>query len=240
MTMDILDTQRAAWNQKSALRDLYTRWHHDIMEWLTAGSTLEIGCGIGRFKDLVPNIQTLDILFSKWTDIVGDAHRLPVKTGTVANLVLFDVLHHLPRPVLFFREALRALQPKGRVVIVDPYISFLSGWVYRRFHPEPVIMDCDPLSMNSPLSSNKPFDSNQAIATVLFYKKMERWRNTFPEFTILHRRRFALLAYPATGGFGGVQVLPDSAIHLLGRLEKLLFPISPLFAFRTIIVMEKK
>jgi SAM-dependent methyltransferase len=239
MQSEILKAQRAAWKSKPALRSLYHNWHKDILSWLTVGETIEIGCGIGQLREMLPSIKTLDISLSKWTDIVGDAQQLPIKSESIANMVLFDVLHHLPKPVLFFREAFRTLKPEGRLVIVDPYISFLSNWVYRNFHPEPVIMDCDPLSETSPLSSDRPFDSNQAIATILFYKQLEKWKAAFPGYRILYRHRFAQLAYPATGGFGGNQLIPDGVIRLLEKLENHLTIMSKLMAFRTMIVIEK-
>lgn len=240
MQSSVLNSQFSAWNNKPALRYLYHNWHKNVISWLINGESIEIGCGIGQLKEILPHIKTIDVAYSKWTDIVGDAQELPLKSESAANLILFDVLHHLPKPILFFKEAQRILKSKGRVVIVEPYISFFSGLIYKKFHPEPVNIDCDPLSENSPLSTEKPFDSNQAIATVLFFKQVENWKKTFPYLRLIHRCRFAQLAYPATGGFGSPQIMPDGLIRLLFRLEKHLSPISKFLAFRTLVVIEKK
>jgi hypothetical protein len=41
--------------------------------------------------------------------------------GSLANIVLFDTLHHLENVRYSFDEALRVRQPGGRVIIMDPY-----------------------------------------------------------------------------------------------------------------------
>lgn len=45
----------------------------------------------------------------------------PRSSGSFANIVLFDTPHHLENARYFFDEALRVLQPGGRVIIMDPY-----------------------------------------------------------------------------------------------------------------------
>ena len=44
-------------------------------------------------------------------------------SGSLANIVLFDTLHHLENVRYSFDEALRVLEPGGRVIIMDPYGS---------------------------------------------------------------------------------------------------------------------
>ena len=42
-------------------------------------------------------------------------------SGSLANIVLFDTLHHLENVRYFLDEALRVLQSGGRVIFMDPY-----------------------------------------------------------------------------------------------------------------------
>jgi SAM-dependent methyltransferase len=238
MSDAILRAQREAWDRKSGLRALYGRWHAAMRGFLVPGPSLEVGAGIGQLKDALPGLVTLDILPTPWTDVVGDAQELPVRDASLGNLVLFDVLHHLPRPARFFAEACRALRPGGRVVVMDPYVSPLSWPVYRFLHPEGLRLVGDPLGESQALSSDVPFDSNQGVATVLFWKRAEAFARRFPKLRILHRERLALWSYPLTGGFSGRTLVPESWIPPLAGLERPCAFLAPLLAFRTLVVLE--
>ena len=240
MSISHLEDQLAAWFRKPSLREVYRHWFKEVQQWLLEGPTFEIGSGIGRLSESIEDIVTIDILKTPWTDIVGTAESLPMRRRSVSNLVLFDVLHHLPRPTLFFHEALRVLQDGGRVIVSDPYVSPLSTFVYKHFHPEPVDIDCDPFQPEVPLSSTEPFDANQAIGTLLFYRQLEKWQEQFSKFEVIFRKRFAFIAYPATGGFGFRSLLPGKVISWIQDREKLLSPLSPVLAFRLLVVLEKK
>ena len=240
MSVEILENQLQAWKNKPALRNIYGQWFKAIKENLSDGISVEVGCGIGRLRTWIPNVLTIDIVRLAWTDVVCYALELPFRNESLGNLILFDVLHHLSHPVRFFREASRLLKPKGRIIIMEPYVSPVSWVVYRFFHPEPVIMGCDPYDSEGIKDSDKPFDSNQAIPTLMFYRSLKQWREMFPEFEIKIRKRLALFAYPATGGFGGRQLLPAKMIGWVNRMESLCKPLDSLFAFRTLIVVEKE
>ena len=82
-----------------------------------------------------------DIVKLLWLDAVVDAQQLPFAKSSLANIVVFDALHHLENVRYFFDEALRVLQPGGRVIIMDPYISACSWPVYYFLLPEPVDFD---------------------------------------------------------------------------------------------------
>ena len=77
------------------------------------GRTVEIGGGIGQFKDRFPLVIATDIQIAPWLDLVADAQRLPFAQGSISNIVMIDVLHHLEFPLLFLREASRVLRPGG-------------------------------------------------------------------------------------------------------------------------------
>ena len=240
MSIDLLSQQHRAWAAKPCLRFMYTRWFNAIVSFLPSGPCVEIGAGIGKFKEHVPEAITLDIEQTPWTDIAGDAQALPFAENALTGLVLFDVLHHIPRPVFFFEEALRVLRPGGRCIIMDPYISPVSFLVYNYLHPEPVDTACDPFNTEILLSSLTPFDSNQAVSTILFFREKERILALFPAFKMVERQRLALLSYPFSGGFGKKALLPDGLIRWLTEKERYLSVLSSLLAFRALVVLEKE
>jgi len=93
------------WKSKEILRRLYFKWYKAIRNSMVHGPTLEIGGGSGNLKEHFPNAASSDLLFAKWLDAVLDAHHLPFKDETFSNIVLFDVLHHLKKPVIFLSDA---------------------------------------------------------------------------------------------------------------------------------------
>jgi SAM-dependent methyltransferase len=234
---DALAQQFHAWQQKPELRWIYQDCFDRVVAWMLPGPSLEVGCGIGRFKAQAP-VMALDLFQSPWTDLVGDAQQLPIKDGRLTNVVLIDVLHHLPHPMAFFDEACRVLKPGGRIVLIEPYLSPFSHAVYRLFHHEPVRIGRDPFA-RQPLSSADPFDANQAVATRLFFPRLEAWQRRQPQLEVICRLRFACFAYAATGGFRKRAMLPKTWIQTLYRLENRLPWLSRWCSFRACIVLQR-
>jgi SAM-dependent methyltransferase len=103
-----LNDYRTIWNRKPALRTIYAATHGSPNT--AFRRVLEIGGGIGNLKQRLPTAMTTDVQYAPWLDCVADAHRLPFAAGTLATIVMVDVLHHLEHPATFFQEAERVLQ----------------------------------------------------------------------------------------------------------------------------------
>jgi SAM-dependent methyltransferase len=230
---------REAWARKPALRAVYLDIYRRIAERCVSGPVVEIGAGSGLLKNALPDSISVDIQPFPWIDIVADAHALPLRDGAVANLVMFDALHHLAQPARFFDQAQRALRAGGRIIIVEPAITPVSSVIYRLFHHERVEMTVDPLG-DAPLSSSDPDDSNQAIATLLFGSSYPRFSRLFPRLRLAEKSFLSLLAYPLTGGFQPWSLLPAGLAQPLLRAESILLPLlGRLAGFRLFIVLEK-
>ena len=168
-----------------------------------------------------------------------DAHALPFGDATLANLVLIDVFHHLAEPVRFLDQAARVLEPGGRVVIIDPYCSPVSSALYRRVHHERTDLSAPPFGIDT-ASRADPLAGNQALATLVFYRHRRTYRSRWPALPLIAERRFALFAYPLSGGFSKPRLLPVRLIRPLLALERMLAPLAPLLAFRCLIVLERR
>ena len=234
----VLHRHREIWKQKPVLRRLYAEWYRDIVAWLVPGRTVELGGGTGNLKEFASGVCCTDIVALPWLDIVADAQCLPFQSGALANLVLFDVLHHIENVSLFFEEARRTLKVGGRIIIMDPYISWSSWPVYRFLHPEPVDLAQDPLSLTMPQPGRRPFDSNQAIATILFEKELARFQTRYPRFAVRHIGRMAFFAYPLSGGFDHPSLIPTWLVAPMIRLEQKLEWLGRQLAFRMLVVLE--
>jgi SAM-dependent methyltransferase len=235
-----LAAQEAAWNDRPAARHLYEHWYRLVTRRLSSmpGPTIELGSGIGRFKEFAPDAILTDVEPTAWTDTVVDAAALPFEDRSVANLVLFDVFHHLADPARFFDEATRALTSGGRAVIVDPYCSPVSYAAYRLLHDERTDLGAPGLAIDELIASN-PRESNQARATLVFFRQQADYRARWPDLPIVERRRFSFVAYPLSGGFTGRRLAPNFLRRPLDVLEQVLSPAAPLLAFRCLVVLER-
>jgi SAM-dependent methyltransferase len=239
--VSLLREQQKAWTERPLLRLLYGEWHRAIVDRLApvAGISIELGAGIGGLRDVAGDrVLLTDVERTPWVDAEADALALPYADGSLANIVLVDVFHHLGDPARFLDEADRTLAPGGRVVMVEPYCSPLSTALYRRFHHERTDMRVDPFRADAGVAS-EPFESNQALPTLAFYRHVASFRRRWPRLRMVERRRFAFLLYPLAGGFSKRPLAPASLFRPVRALESVLRPLAPLLAFRCLVVLER-
>jgi len=228
---------RRTWNRKPILRKIYTKWYKKISNYLLSGKTLEIGSGIGNFKKFKPEIISSDIIDCEWLDKCFDAHKIPYLENSLSNITMIDVFHHLSDPTLFLEEAYRVLKTKGRIIMIEPFPSAISHIIYRKFHPEPFIME---LGNKKRLMTKNPWQANQALPYLYFFKKQSKYLDEFKnKFKILKREKFCFFGYPLSGGFERNQLIPDFLLPFTDKLEDLLRPMRNLLSFRCFIVVEK-
>jgi SAM-dependent methyltransferase len=246
-TLARFEEHRRVWSRNPALRMSYQRWYCRLRKALPArdlGPCIEIGSGPGFAREFIPELALTDVVQAPWHERRVFAEALPFDKGGVGALLLFDVLHHLAAPARFFTEAARVLRPGGRILLVDPYISPVSRWVYRLFHPEPVDMSIDPLATaaNVALEAKDPFLSNQATPTLMFCRAGRRhFATMFPELAVVKVERFAGLAYPATGGFSRAPLLPYWLWRALFAIENLMPEfVFRWFGFRMLVIIERR
>jgi SAM-dependent methyltransferase len=264
---DVLDVRAAVWRQRPLLRDIYRRYFAEMVEHLARdtqtngrggggggkgfGTIVEIGGGSGNFKEFFAahhagagRLIATDIVPTHHCDLAVDAMAMPFADGSLDNLVMMDVLHHLPYPLQFFAEAQRVLRPGGRVVMMEPYISPASRVIFAVGHPEPVVPSAvvfgeGPGKDPSPVRGEGAFASNQATPTLLFYRDLRQFEQRFPHLRVLQRLRRSLFVYPLSGGFSGPKLLPRFLEPAGWGMEKLLRPLAGLMACRLLVVVER-
>jgi SAM-dependent methyltransferase len=236
----MLSDHALTWNRKPALQAIYGDFYDRLASECRPGATIEIGGGIGNLKQRLTNVIATDIQSAPWLDCVADAHRLPFTAASAANIVMVDVLHHLQFPAVFFREANRVLRPGGRVLMVEPAITWGSNLFYRLLHHEPVCTSADVLMDGTPDPRRNPYDSNQAIPTLLATRDRDRFHRLFPSLRIQRVEWFSLAAYPLSGGFRRWSLVSTRIARQMLRFERMIEPVlGRLLAFRMMVVVEK-
>ena len=224
--------QRAAWQSKPLLREVYLRAWEALWRCARPGLTVEVGSGSGNFADFLPSAITSDLAPRPWLRLAADACDLPFRAGAVDNIVCTDVVHHLPDPVAFLREATRVLRPDGRLLLVEPLISLGSYPVFRFIHHEPVDLSWSPGASNG----CRP---NEAIPTLLFFRARGALQRLAPELELIHAQARDWLVYPLSGGYGYPSLLPRWLAGAARRVEDAL-PLGPWAGFRMAVALRRR
>jgi SAM-dependent methyltransferase len=236
-----LRAQDEGWRTRPLVRRLYEDWYRLLVARLSSvdGPTIELGSGISRFREHHPATVATDVQPTPWVSEVADAEKLPYDAGSVANLVLIDVFHHLASPTRFLDSAERVLAAGGRVVMLEPYCSPASYAAYRRFHHERTDLSAPPFDDDTQAAAS-PMASNQARATLVFFRHRDEYERRWPALPVVERRLLAHVTYPLSGGLTRPQLAPALAYRPLALLDRALSPLSRWLAFRCLVVLERR
>jgi len=91
--VETLRDHERAWNERPLLRRIYRDWFALMASRLSdvPGPTVELGAGLARFREVVPDVVETDVEETPWADRVVDAESLPFADGELANVVMLDV-----------------------------------------------------------------------------------------------------------------------------------------------------
>lgn len=231
------------WRRKPLLQEIYRGFYLEIATELRRdlpGETVEIGSGIGNLKNVVPDAVATDLFPNPWLDRIENAYALSFPDGSIANLILFDVWHHLQYPGTALAEFHRVLTPGGRLVIFDPAMGLLGRIVYGLFHHEPLGLR-DEICWWAPAGfspDDMTYYAAQGNAQRVFFS--EEWVSRLRDWQVVRKRLLAAVSYVASGGFSGRQLYPRSLLPVFRAIDKIAGCVPALFATRSLVVLEKK
>lgn len=232
-----------AWQTKAVLRRIYReQFYGRILAHVLPGApVLEIGSGAGHIHEVAPQVWRTDILYSQGIDTVVDAHTLPCGDGSLGSVIGLDVLHHFSQPVRFLREVARVLRPGGRLVMVEPWITPFSRFIYTYLHQEDCDMTAQPWHEEAALPPDKlAFDGNPALPFLLVERGGDALRAAVPALQLRRVERFSLLTYLLSFGFKRGSLLPEPLYPALYAVEEASRPAwARLAALRALLVWEK-
>lgn len=222
-------------HSKPFLLAIYREWYQLLLAALPEeGAILEIGSGAGFFGEMSPRVITSEVFEMPGVDVIVDGRNLPFERAGLSGIAMTDVLHHIPDVRVFFEEATRCVRPGGRMVMIEPWRTPWSEWVYCNLHSEPFEPEAGWLiPATGPLSG-----ANGALPWILFERDRDLFEREYPEWAIRSITPIMPFAYLLSGGVSLRSLMPGWAYGLLRRLEGRLQP--ERWAMFALIEMERQ
>lgn len=206
---------------KPFLRAIYDEWYTTLASEIPIGEgrLLEIGSGAGYCSRFIPGLITSEIFVCHDVRVVLDAQQMPFANGSLRAIVMTNVLHHMPQVERFLDEACRCLRSGGKILMIEPWMTPWSKFVYTRFHHEPF----NPEAQNWSFAPIGPLSgANGAIPWILFVRDREKFESRFPELSIQQICPSLPFRYLVSGGVGMRSLMPGFTHGIWADLERLL------------------
>jgi SAM-dependent methyltransferase len=232
------EVRRRIVREKAFLRRLYEEWYRLVRSELppVGGPVLELGSGAGFMDEFVEGLITSEIFRTPGASMVLDGTRLPFASASLRAIAMTDVFHHIPAVRSFLTEAVRCLKPGGRIVMVEPWVTGWSRFVYTRFHHEPFLTEAEHWEFPSsgPLSG-----ANGALPWIVFERDRPVFEREFPALRLRLLRPLMPMSYLASGGVTMRSLMPGAAYAIVRALEKFGGELQSVAAMFALVVVEK-
>jgi SAM-dependent methyltransferase len=223
---------------KPFLRAIYGEWYSLLASALppVKGDVLELGSGGGYCAEFIPGLITSEVFPCAGVETVVDAAQLPFASDSLRAIVMTNVLHHLPNVRSFFIEASRCLCAGGKILMIEPWMTPWSRFVYTRLHHEP--LDVDALDWAFP-SSGPLSSANIALPWIVFERDRSKFTAEFPQFSIEQVHPFLPFRYLLSGGVALRSFTPGFTHGAWVGLERALQPLMPYLGMFAFISLQK-
>ncbi len=233
---EMLILEREIMNSKPVLQLLWRKWYEDIERFMPEGGlNVEIGAGSGFTSTYFKNLIQTDVVLTPHINMCVDAMAFPFKNQALDTIIMIGALHHLKNVDKYFSEARRVLKKGGKILMVEPYISFLSYPVWRFLHYE----GCNLKSVSCDSNKYARIDANIAIPTILFKKQRKQFEKDYPDLKIIYENYHTVFHFFVSGGVTYPSLIPKFLLPALLMAEKILQPLGKwLGSFMTIIIQK--
>lgn len=206
---------------KAFLRALYCEWYRRIVDALPKKDhVLELGSGAGFFQQFLPTVITSEVFETPGVRLIADACDLPLPNQSLDAIVMTDVFHHIPDVSRFLVEATRCVRPGGKIVMIEPWRTPWSEWIYTHLHSEPFSPESGwKIPSTGPLSG-----ANGALPWIVFQRDKVLFETQHPLWRIRNIEPMMPFSYILSGGVSMRSLLPGWMYRPIRILERALLP----------------
>ncbi len=183
---------------------------------LPPGKKVEIGSGAGYIKEVIPEVITSDVMELPNCDLLFSAEKMPFKNNSLAAIYMLNTFHHIKNPKKALSEFSRCLKKRGKIIMIEPYNSPWSRFVYKNIHHE----NFDTNATWKVHGKGFLSDANGALPWIIFERDRSIFKKKFPELKLTTFKPHTPIRYLLSGGFTFPQILPDLFYPLIYNLEK--------------------
>jgi SAM-dependent methyltransferase len=204
---------------KAFLRALYCEWYGRIVGALPKKEdVLELGSGAGFFQQFLPSVITSEVFETPGVKLIADACDLPLPNQSLDAIVMTDVFHHIPDVSRFLAEATRCVRPGGKIVMIEPWRTSWSEWVYTHLHSEPFSPESGwKIPSTGPLSG-----ANGALPWIVFQRDKALFEAQHPQWRIKNIDPMMPFSYILSGGVSMRSLMPGWVYRPIRILERAL------------------
>lgn len=202
---------------KAFLRALYAEWYERICGSLGKNNdVLELGSGAGFLQQFLPGVITSEVFATPGVKLIANACNLPLKAQSLDAIVMTDVFHHIPDVGRFLGEAARCIRPGGKLIMIEPWRTAWSEWVYTHLHSEPFSPESEWVIPNTgPLSG-----ANGALPWIVFQRDRALFEARFPQWHIKKIEPMMAFSYLLSGGVSMRSFMPGWMYRPVRAIER--------------------
>jgi SAM-dependent methyltransferase len=239
-------------HEKMGKNKILLYWYNKLYETQFEGieniekkAVLEIGSGTSPLKYFFSNVMTSDVLNLNYLDYHFNAHEIhlyeKIKDKSLDIITITNVLHHLKNPIGFLINAEKKLKSGGKIIITEPYFSFISSFIYKYIHPETVDFKIkEPVlsEVKGPLHS-----SNIALPYLIFFVK-SNWNKDLKKYynySLAGIKYYTSISYFVTGGISRKFPIPLFLFKLILKIDIFFSKLIPKFfaSFFNIVLIKR-
>ena len=221
--------------KKKVLRNIYTRWYKVFQSYIDYQlKYVELGSGGGFIKEIIPDVITSDVNEIPGVDIFFSATEMPFDNNSLGGIFMIDAFHHFPNVEMFLSEAERVLKKKGKLIMIEPWNTLWSRFIYKNFHHELFDLKRDwYFPQTGPLSG-----SNMALPYIVFNRDIHIFNKKFPQLKLVNLDPHTPFSYVLSGGFSHKAFFPNFTFPFIYFIDRLSW-VKNNFAMFVTIVIEK-